>query len=119
MKTNITLFAQIVSTLCRNSFNQLVQQHQSNKHAKGIDSWTHLITMLFAQFSKPNSLRDVTNGLKSASGNLNHMGLQKSPSKSSLAYQNQNRDWKLMRDYYFRMLQKLSGLSQFRQPVSD
>lgn len=115
MKTNITLFAQIISTLCRNSFNQLVQQHQSNKHAKGIDSWTHLITMLFAQFSKLNSLRDVTNGLKSASGNLNHLGLQKSPSKSSLAYQNQNRDWKLMRDYYFRMLKKLSGLSQFRQ----
>lgn len=115
MKTNITLFAQIIGSLCRNSFNQLVQQHQSNKHAKGIDSWTHLITMVFAQFSKLNSLRDVTNGLKSASGNLNHLGLQKSPSKSSLSYQNKNRDWTLMRDYYFVLLKKLSGMARFKQ----
>lgn len=115
MKTNITLFAQIISSLCRNSFNQLVKQHQSNKNAKGIDSWTHLITMVFAQFSKLNSLRDVTNGLKSASGNLNHLGLQKSPSKSSLSYQNKNRDWTLMRDYYFVLLKKLSGMARFKQ----
>src|SRR6056297_266224 len=115
MKTNITLFAQIISSLCRNSFNQLVKQHQSNKNAKGIDSWTHLITMVFAQFSKLNSLRDVTNGLKSALGNLNHLGLQKSPSKSSLSYQNKNRDWTLMRDYYFVLLKKLSGMAWFKQ----
>jgi len=115
MKTNITLFAQIIGSLCRNSFNHLVKQHQSNKHAKGIDSWTHLITMVFAQFSKLNSLRDVTNGLKSASGNLNHLGLQKSPSKSSLSYQNKNRDWTLMRDYYFVLLKKLSGMARFKQ----
>src|SRR6056297_1404823 len=115
MKTNITLFAQIIGSLCRNSFNHLVKQHQSNKHAKGIDSWTHLITMVFAQFSKLNSLRDVTNGLKSASGNLNHLGLQKAPSKSSLGYQNQHREWLLFQDYYFRLLDQLGGIAQFKQ----
>jgi hypothetical protein len=115
MKTNLTLFAQIIQTLCRNSFNALTEKHQTNKHSKGIDSWTHLITMLFCQFSKLNSLRDVTNGLKSASGNLNHLGLKVSPSKSSLAYQNQNREWQLFQDYYFKLLQKLSAIAQFRQ----
>lgn len=115
MKTNLTLFAQIVQSLCRNSFKKLVKDYDTDKHHKGIDSWTQLITMLFCQFSKLNSLRDVTNGLRSASGNLNHLGLHKAPSKSSLAYQNQNRDWHLFQDYYFKLLRKLSGIAQFKQ----
>jgi len=115
MKTNLTLFAQIIQTLCRNSFNTLTEKHQTDKYNKGIDSWTHLITMLFCQFSKLNSLRDVTNGLKSASGNLNHLGLKVSPSKSSLSYQNQHREWQLFQDYYFKLLHKLTAIAQFRQ----
>src|SRR5210317_2068238 len=115
MRTNLTLFAQIIQSLSRSSFKSLVDKHDTDKFQKGIDSWTHLITMLFCQFSKLNSLRDVTNGLRSASGNLNHLGLQKAPSKSSLSYQNQNREWHLFQDYYFKLLQKLSGLTQFKQ----
>lgn len=115
MNTNLTLFAQIIQSLSRNCFKALVKHYDTDKHNKGIDSWTHLITMLFCQFSKLNSLRDVTNGLRSASGNLNHLGLQKAPSKSSLSYQNQNREWHLFQDYYFKLLQRLSGLAQFKQ----
>jgi hypothetical protein len=109
------LFAQIMQSLCRSSFKSLVSKHDTDKYQKGIDSWTHLITMLFCQFSKLNSLRDVTNGLRSASGNLNHLGLQKAPSKSSLGYQNQHQEWQLFQDYYFVLLNKLSGIAQFKQ----
>ena len=77
MKTNLTLFAQIIQSLSRNCFKTLVKHYDTDKHNKGIDSWTHLITMLFCQFSKLNSLRDVTNGLRSASGNLNHLDCKK------------------------------------------
>ena len=85
--TNITLFGQIMQTLDRVGFRKVVSKHDTDRHQKGIDSWTHLITMLFCQFSKLNSLRDVCNGLCSASGNLNHLGLRRSPSRSSLSYQ--------------------------------
>lgn len=71
---NVTLFAQTIQTLDRFSFIKLVNQHVTDKHSKGINSWSHLVTMLFCQFSKLNSLRYVSNGLKSASGNLNHFG---------------------------------------------
>jgi len=112
---NITLFAQILQTLDRISFKKLVARHGSDKHEKGINSWTHLVTMLFCQFSKLNSLREVCNGLKSASGNLNHLNISKAPSKSSLSYQNKHREWTLFRDYYFDLLGKLSGMANFRQ----
>lgn len=115
MVTKLTLFAQITQTLSRNSFKKLVDKYKTDKHNKGIDSWTHLITMLFCQFSKLNSLRDVTNGLKSVSGNLNHLGLRTSPSKSSLSYQNKHRDWHIFKDYYFSLLGQLSDIAKFRQ----
>jgi len=112
---NVTLFAQIIQTLDRFSFKKLVTTYQTDKHQKGITSWTHLVTMLFCQFSKLNSLRDVCNGLKSTSGNLNHLGLQRAPCKSSLSYQNKNRDWELFQAYYFKMLDKLRGMARFRK----
>jgi len=113
--TNVTLFAQIIQTLDRFSFSKLVQIHGTDKHNKGIHSWTHLVTMLFCQFSKLNSLRDVCNGLKSASGNLNHLGVEPAPCKSSLLYQNKHRHWEVFQAYYLKMLAKLTGMASFRQ----
>lgn len=113
--TNVTLFGQIIQTLDRTGFNKLVGQYQSDKHHKGISSWTQLVTMLFCQFSKLNSLRDVCNGLRSASGNLNHLGVRKAPAKSSLSYENKHRNWEVFRDYYYCMLKKLTGMADFRQ----
>lgn len=105
--TNITLFSQIIKKLDRASFNKLVQERQTDKHSKGFNSWTHLVSMLFCQFAKSQSVRDISNGLRSATGNLNHLGVQKAPSKSTVSYQNQRRDWELFKDYYYKLLQTL------------
>lgn len=105
--TNITLFSQIIKKLDRSSFNKLVQEKQTDKHAKGFYSWTHLVSMLFCQFAKSQSVRDISNGLRSATGNLNHLGVQKAPSKSTVSYQNQRRDWELFGAYYYKLLQTL------------
>ena len=104
---NITLFSQIIQKLNRSSFNKLVKDRQTDKHNKGFNSWTHLVSMLFCQFSKSQSVRDISNGLRSATGNLNHLGVEKAPSKSTLSYQNQRRDWELFRDYYYKLLKTL------------
>ena len=71
--------------------------------------WNHLVSMLFCQFAKSQSVRDISNGLRSATGNLNHLGVNKAPSKSSISYQNKNRDCNLFKDYYFQLLQSLGS----------
>jgi hypothetical protein len=111
----LTLFSQIVSKLDRQKFNKLVEKHHSDKHQKGFNSWTHLISMLFCQFAKSQSVRDISNGLRSATGNLNHLGIQKAPSKSSVSYQNKKRDWHLFKDYYFELYQSLGQQAGFKQ----
>lgn len=112
---NITLFSQIIGKLDRSKFNKLVSQHNSDKHQKGFDSWTHLVSMLFCQLAKSQSLRDISYGLKSATGNLNHLGIDKAPSKSTIGYQNKNRDWQLFKDYYYCLLESLGQQAGFKQ----
>ncbi|MCX7744884.1 MAG: DUF4372 domain-containing protein, partial [Flavobacteriales bacterium] len=104
---NISLFAQIISKLDRSIFAKLVAKHQTDKHHKGYNSWTHLVSMLFCQFAKSQSVRDISNGLRSATGNLNHLGIRRAPSKSNISYQNKHRSWELFRDYYFALLEQL------------
>jgi len=113
--TKVTLFSQIISKLDRNIFNKLVQEKQTDKHQKGYNSWTHLVSMLFCQFAKSQSVRDISNGLRSATGNLNHLGIIKAPSKSTVSYQNKHRDWTLFREYYYKLLSHLSYQAGFKQ----
>jgi hypothetical protein len=112
---NLSLFSQIVSKLDRSIFSKLVSKHNTDKHQKGYNSWTHLISMLFCQFAKSQSVRDISNGLRSATGNLNHLGVNRAPSKSNISYQNKHRSWELFRDYYFVLLEQLGQQARFKQ----
>ncbi|MEQ9439932.1 MAG: IS4 family transposase [Cyclobacteriaceae bacterium] len=110
MMPNLNLFSQIISKIDRSSFNKLVREKQTDKHQKGYNSWTHLVSMLFCQFAKSQSIRDISNGLRSATGNLNHLGIDRAPSKSTVSYQNKHRDWTLFQDYYYQLQDHLSNL---------
>jgi len=113
--SNITLFSQIISKLDRSKFSKLIAQHQTDKHQKGYNSWTHLVSMLFCQFARSQSVRDISNGMRSATGNLNHLGINRAPSKSTISYQNKHRIWKLFRDYYYALLDSLGQQAGFKQ----
>jgi len=71
--------------------------------------------MLFCQFAKSQSTRDISNGLRSATGNLNHLGVQIAPSKSSISYQNKRRDWTLFKDLYYSLYESLGQHTGFKQ----
>lgn len=113
--SKVTLFSQIIARLDKSIFNRLVKKHGTDKHQKGYDSWTHLVSMLFCQFAKSQSLRDISNGLRSATGNLNHLGIRRAPSKSNIGYQNQHRSWELFKDYYYELLKSLGQHPDFKQ----
>lgn len=112
---NIALFSQIIGKLDKNIFRKLVKDKQTDKYAKGFTSWTHLVSMLFCQFAKSQSVRDISNGLRSATGNLNHLGINRAPSKSNLSYQNKHRNWELFQSYYYQLFEYLGQQTGFRQ----
>jgi len=113
---NVTLFSQILNHLDRKEFTKVVEQYDTDKHNKGINSWTHLVSMLFCHLSKAQSIREITNGMLSITGNLNHLGIQgKTPKKSSLSYINAHRDWQMFRGYYFRLFSQFQSQGYFKR----
>ena len=103
----ITLFAQILQHLPKDEIKKVIRKHGTDKHSKGCDTWTHLVSMIFCQFADCVSLRDIAAGMRSASGNLNHLGVEEAPSKSTLGYQNKNRVSDVFRDIYYTVLSHL------------
>ena len=82
--TQITLFAQVIALLPKEIIRKIIRDAGTDKHCKGYNTWIQLVSMIFCQFSNCDSVRDISNGLKSATGNLNHPG--------TVAYQNAHRD---------------------------
>lgn len=103
----VSLFSQVLKQIDRNIFSRLVKKHNTDKYSKGINTWTHFVSMLFMQLSKVDSLRDISNGLRSATGNLSHLGIKKAPSKSSISYINKHRNADFFEDLYFDLLNDL------------
>jgi hypothetical protein len=62
--------------------------------------------MLYCQFGNCQSIRDISFGLRSATGNLNHPGVTRAPSKSSISYINAHRGWTFFRDVYFSLFKE-------------
>jgi len=76
----------MLSYFPKEKFDRLVKKYGSDKHSKGISSWTHLVTMLFCHIVGACSVRDISQGLRSTTGNINHLGIGRVPCKSSLSY---------------------------------
>ena len=120
----ITLFAQVIQKLPKELIKSLAKKHGTDKYAKGFNTWSHLVSMIFCQFADCVSLREISNGLHSANGNLNHLGIARAPSKSNIAYQNEHRSCAFFRDCYYALLNyfgqqiSLSGRKfRFKMPV--
>ena len=112
---NITLFAQAIGKLPKENIRKIIRQAKTDKHCKGYNTWSQFISMMFCQFSGCDSVRDISNGLNSANGNLNHLSISRAPSKSTVAYQNAHRDSKVFRDIYYEMYRYFGQQAQWER----
>jgi len=91
MVRTASLFSQLLQQIPRNDFASLVRKHEGERHAKGFTCWAQLTAMLFCQLAQADSLREICTGLACCLGKLNHLGVQRGPSKSNLSYANAHR----------------------------
>lgn len=111
----VTLLAQLLQLIPRDEIRNKAHKTGSNKHSKGIDAWTHLVSMMFCHLSNATSLRDISNGMRSITGNLNHLGCEKAPCKSSISYINRHRDSQVFEEFFHLTLKHLGQHVGFRR----
>jgi hypothetical protein len=104
MERVCSIFSQIVSLVPRGIFTDAVSRHGGEKHAKGMTCWSQFIAMLFCHLGGAKSLREITGGLAASEGKLRHLGLERAPTRSTLAYANQHRSWKMYEDVFRQLV---------------
>ena len=98
-----SIFAQMLQKFPRHEFEAAVNEHKAERHARGFECWTQFVAMLFCQLGHAQSLREITGGLAAAEGRLNHVGVKRPPSRSTLAYANAHRPWELFKSVFHRL----------------
>lgn len=108
-----SLFNQLLKHFPRTEFAALVRKHKAERGAKGFTCWTQFVAMLFCQLSHSASLRDVCNGLSCCLGKLVHLGILRSPNKSTLSYANQKRPAALFEELFWTALDRFRSTQAF------
>jgi hypothetical protein len=113
-----SIFAQLLQLFPREQFQQAVQKHKAERHARGFTCWGQFVAMLFCQLAAARSLREICQGLAASEGKLRHLGISLAPSRSTLSYANEHRPWELYQTVFGELLQRCysvaSGKKKFR-----
>jgi len=104
MNSTTSIFSQMLALIDKGEFRKNVNELKSDKYAKGFTSWEQFVSMLFCQLANAKSLREISMGLQSCVGKLNHLGMDEAPKRSTLSYANANRPWELFERTFHTML---------------
>ena len=77
------IFKQVLDLIERVNIQSIVKKHDADRYYKAFKAKTHLVTMLFGILSRCDSMTEICEGLRAMGGKLNHLGLNKSPAKST------------------------------------
>jgi len=100
------IFKQVLDLIERVNIQSIVKKHDSDRYYKAFKSKTHLVTMLFGILSRCDSMTEICEGLRAMGGKLNHLGLKKSPAKSTASDGLRNRPNKFFEDVYFSLVDR-------------
>lgn len=110
-----SIFRQILRFFPRTVFDAAVQKHQAEKHAKGMTCWSQFIALMFCHLGGARSLREIVGGLAASEGKLKHLGVERAPTRSTLAYANGHRPWQLYKTVFEELVKVCQAEARDKQ----
>jgi len=99
MNQGATIFSQILDFLPKHKFRRCVNRYGGNYRTRSFSCYDQFLCMAFAQLTYRESLRDIESCLRAMHEKLYHMGIRGKVSRSTMAYANENRDWRIYCDF--------------------
>ena len=99
MNIGRTVFSQLIDHVPNADFQKCVSRYKGDHYVKSFSCWDQFLSMVFAQLTYRESLRDIEACLGSIGGKLYHMGIRSKIAKSTLADANELRDWRIYADF--------------------
>jgi hypothetical protein len=110
MKTNKTIFSQLMEFIPRYKFYKYVKRYKGHYKIHSFTCWEQFLCMAFAQLTYRESLRDIEACLRSANNKLCHVGIYSKISRSTLAKANETRNWRIYRDLGYYLINRANQL---------
>ena len=99
MHTGQSIFSQVMDFVPMHEFRKCVHRYSGTYKVQNFTCWNQFLCMAFAQLTYRESLRDIESCLNSMQKKLYHMGFRGRISRSTLAYANETRDWRIYADF--------------------
>ena len=99
MNSGRTILSQLFDFISKYEFDKCVDKYKGNYKSQSFSCWEQYVIMSFAQITYRESLRDIEACLQAVSSKLYHCGIRSKVAKSTLAYWNETRDWRIYADF--------------------
>ena len=104
------IFSQVIDFVPRYQFDKLVTKYKGDRHSRELNSYNHLLHLLFGQITGCDSLRDICMCLTAHHNILYHLGIRKTVTHSSLSRANENRNYHIYEELGKYLIEQVRSL---------
>jgi len=105
-----TVFAQLCNLIPGHLVAKLARAHGIDSMVRTFSAWSHLVALLYAQFTHAIGLNDTCDGLRHHCGLLARIRGATAPSRNNLSHANRNRSAEMARDLFWEVLAHLETI---------
>ena len=105
----LTVFRQLCNLIPTHLVSELARQTGAARKARTFTPWSHVVAMLYAQFTHAIGLNDVCDGLGLLSGPLSAIRGATAAKRNTLAHANKTRPAEMAEKLFWRTLEHLRG----------
>ena len=110
-RSKFTVFRQLCNLIPQHLVSQLARGTGAQEKSRSFTPWSHVVSLLFAQFTHALGLNDVSDSLRLHSGPLSAIRGATPPSRNGLSTANRTRPAALAEQLFWKTLEHLQSLS--------
>jgi hypothetical protein len=104
------LIKQIIDLIPTALLSSSIHKHQSDKFCSKYKTYDHLVSQMFGQLNKCQTLTDISTAIGVNTTFISDLGLKQSPARSTMSDSNAKRDWKVFETLYYKLLAHYNSL---------
>jgi len=103
-RTNLCVLAQLCNLIPGHLVSKVAREYGVDKKARTFSPWSHVVALLYAQFTHALSLHDVCDALKNHAAKLWRIRDAVGPSKNTFSHANRERDGDMAEALFWAIL---------------
>lgn len=102
-----TIIGKLLSGINRKQFKRIVNKYNGDRYVKYFNCWSQFVCIFIGQIGNLKSIREIVDSVNFQPQNQYQLGIKKNMSRTTFAKANENRDWRIYRDIFFKLIENL------------